>query len=216
MAQIGFESEAALVRAFDKFLARTGTGRWRVAHELDTGVGLADVVLYRPIRSQGKSLESLALVNPRLAALCSPDVAGSITSWPALAKLVGGNDESAKRAFRQLELAGLATRRNEAIRVRSMPRAPFEDIVAVEAKLRNWTVALSQAYRNLQFAHESWVLIDATCHLSSRAKETFEARGVGLASLSQQGELWIHATARHGSPFSKTKFWRTQAMLARL
>src|SRR4051812_28310029 len=58
------------------------------------------------------------------------------------------------------------------------------NIIAVEAKLKDWKYALHQAYRNTSFAHQSFVLLPkvmamaAACFIGE-----FEKRGVGLCYL---------------------------------
>jgi hypothetical protein len=93
---------------------------------------------------------------------------------------------------------------------------PFEKIIAIEAKLRNWQSALSQAYRNKQFADQSWVVLDHACHISAvRNLEKFLRAGVGLTSLTVGGELHIHSMAASNLDFSRQKRWAAQAAIAR-
>jgi hypothetical protein len=57
-------------------------------------------------------------------------------------------------------------------------------LIAIEAKLRDWRLALQQAYRNTCFAHKSFVLLPKKGALSAAVfREEFETRDVGLCYL---------------------------------
>jgi len=64
------------------------------------------------------------------------------------------------------------------------------ELIAFEAKLNKWRVALNQAYRNSSFANYSYVILPM---LSSRKalkeEHEFVRRGVGLCSIDQSGIL---------------------------
>jgi hypothetical protein len=72
------------------------------------------------------------------------------------------------------------------------------EIVAFEAKLRDWRTALHQAYRNTTFARRAFVVMpsDPATRVASN-KLHFEQRGVGLMSFSRKGcEFLIDAERR--------------------
>jgi hypothetical protein len=92
---------------------------------------------------------------------------------------------------------------------------PFTNVVAIEAKLKDWSRALVQAYRNKQFAEESWVLIDHAYARSALTNATrFAHSGVGLASLDSSGNLFIHVVSERREPLSRTHEWQCQGALA--
>ena len=92
---------------------------------------------------------------------------------------------------------------------------PFERLIAIEAKISDWQRVLVQAYRNLQFADESWVVLDHTYIRPAIAQlERFKAAGVGLASIDRNRGLFIHHDAPVQGPVSLGKRWQAQAVLA--
>jgi len=100
--------------------------------------------------------------------------------------------------------------------LKSVKKAPFETIIALEAKLSDWSRALVQAYRNRQFADESWVVLDHRFYKAALAQlERFDRSGVGLASVDLSGNLYIHHVAPSAPAMSATKRWHAQAALAR-
>ena len=73
-------------------------------------------------------------------------------------------------------------------------------IIAFEAKLRKWRQALHQAYRNLCFAHRSYVVLpEKTALIAARYEEEFLTRGVGLCYVNDD-ELVILREAIANEP----------------
>jgi hypothetical protein len=59
-------------------------------------------------------------------------------------------------------------------------------LLAFEAKLERWRQALAQAYRNLCFAHQSYVVLPrATAERAARYDAEFVRRGVGLCHVDR-------------------------------
>lgn len=62
--------------------------------------------------------------------------------------------------------------------------APSKEIIAIEAKLSKWRVALQQAYRNLCFANKSYVLLPyEVAQVACQYEFEFDIRGVGIFCL---------------------------------
>lgn len=75
-----------------------------------------------------------------------------------------------------------------------------DTLIAVEAKLKDWKYALHQAYRNLCFAHRSFVLLPkTTAFIAFRFLAEFERRGVGLCYIDAAGLVVLHDSA-HSAP----------------
>ena len=78
--------------------------------------------------------------------------------------------------------------------------ANADTLIAVEAKLRDWKYALHQAYRNLCFAHRSFVLLPkTTAFIAFRFLAEFERRGVGLCYIDGGSLVVLHDSA-HAAP----------------
>ena len=61
------------------------------------------------------------------------------------------------------------------------------EVIAIEAKLYKWKVALQQAYRNKCFADKSYVLLPAKkAAFAQQYSHEFNKRGVGLCSIEEE------------------------------
>lgn len=94
---------------------------------------------------------------------------------------------------------------------------PFaEEIVAIEAKLRDWRRALYQATRYCDFATESWVVLDELqCRAVESNVEHFIDRGIGLGLLTRGGHLKVLCRPIHRPARSPHRQWEVNAVLAR-
>jgi hypothetical protein len=210
-----FDTEAQLVAVLLSRLRSSRNRSYRIEMELDAGVGLADIVLYKRQPRTTREIQVLAAIPPRLAPLLDPLTACNIQSCEDLAAALGLLKPAAQRVLRQLQQLGLFNGRPSGS-LTSVKISPFETVIAVEAKLSDWSRALVQAYRNRQFADESWVVLDHRYYKAALAHlERFERSGVGLASLDVTGNLYIHCSAPSAPAMSSTKRWHAQAALAR-
>lgn len=212
----GFLSEEALVRAIVEHAKLARPCKYKAFLEVDAGVGIADIVLCSRRPRTTRAIGVLAKIHARLAPLLAPNTAAKVTSRDALERTLGLSRSSAQRVIQQLHQLGILTLRGEGIRLAAVGAEPFPYIVAVEAKLKKWQSALAQAYRNRQFADESWVVLDHRYQAPAAAQlDRFQRSGVGLASVSVSGELFIHQAPIPAPPISTTKRWHAQAALAR-
>ena len=213
-----FATEAELVCAVVRFLSAERSAAFRYIAEHEAGFGRPDLVLYNRAVTEDGDLETLCTVRPRLAPLLSPKAACRIASLEDLARATGTTPRTARSIARQLaavrRLKWKSTTDFEILPIRHFP---FRNVVAVEAKLRDWRRGLVQAYRYREFSSEAWVLLDATQTgpaLKNIAR--FEATGVGLASYSANNELFVHIPARPSEIPDTALAWRTQTMLAKV
>lgn len=212
-----FETEAQLVTELLRCIRRTGRRDWSTVMELDAGVGMADVVLYKRSPRTTRALQLLANINPRLAPLLDHGVALNIDSIESLASALGVSNSSAVRVANELKQCGAARSSTMSkLALSYIKEPPFQLIVALEAKLSHWQQALVQAYRNLQFADESWVVLDHQHHRPALINvERFARSGVGLASIDSSSKLIIHSAARREIVYSRIKRWHAQSALAK-
>lgn len=71
-----------------------------------------------------------------------------------------------------------------------------DTLIAFEAKLKDWKVALHQAYRNTCFAHRSYVLLPKAAALSAMGYSAeFEKRGVGLCYIDGKDLIILQESA---------------------
>ena len=188
---------------------------YRVELEVDAGVGVADLVLTKRAARSTEGLRALASVSPRLAILLSREVGDPIKNWQALAASLGTSKAATQRVISQLSIAGVAKQSRNSLDLFTIKTQPFERLIAVEAKLSDWQRVLVQAYRNLQFADESWVVLDNAFIRPALAQlERFKIAGVGLASIDRERGLFVHHAAMSLGPVSLGKRWQAQAVLA--
>lgn len=196
-------------------MKRTRRREYKVEMEVDAGVGIADLVLTKRAAHSTKGLRALGGVPPRLAVLLSPEVGGAIKTRKALSTSLGTSDAATQRVIRQLSLAGVAKQAGLSLELLTVKIPPFDRLIAVEAKLSDWQRVLIQGYRNLQFADESWVVLDhAFIRPAIVQLERFRGAGVGLASIDRERGLFIHHAATDEGPVSQGKRWQAQAVLA--
>lgn len=75
-----------------------------------------------------------------------------------------------------------------------------QNVIAFEAKLKDWKTALQQAYRNTCFAHCSYVVLPKQAALDAlRFAGEFEKRGVGLCYVDDSA-LVVLRESLHSEP----------------
>ena len=75
------------------------------------------------------------------------------------------------------------------------------EVVAIEAKLTKWRDALDQAYRNMCFAHYSFVCVPVEVAVRAvRHAAEFQGRGVGLCTIDGN-QIVILCDAAENQPF---------------
>lgn len=210
-----FESEEQLVQAIIACIRRARRREYRVELEVDAGVGVADLILAKRTPRSTGALRSLGSISPRLAVLLSPELGPTIKNRQTLAASLGTSEAAARRVIAQLSASGVAAKSRDSVSLSTVANPPFERIIAVEAKISDWRRVLVQAYRNLQFADESWAVLDHACIRPAIAQlERFKVAGVGLASINRDQKLFIHYGATMQGPMSQGKRWQAQAVLA--
>ena len=71
------------------------------------------------------------------------------------------------------------------------------EVLAFEAKLTKWRIALDQAYKNTSFANQSYIVLpEAIANRSKRYTYEFEKRGVGICYISE-GNICVILEARY-------------------
>ena len=74
-------------------------------------------------------------------------------------------------------------------------------VLAFEAKLKKWKIALQQAYRNKCFADLSFVLLpESYISTAQKNKDEFDRRGVGLCYITKNNNVNIVFNAKPSEP----------------
>ena len=214
---MGFQTEEELVREFIVFATRSMPTGWKWTKEFDGGLGVADIVFIKQATQSQHARKQLREIPARLAALYSQDMSQKNLSSEEFRSLLGTSHTQTMRVINLLKkLKTITQNKDKTLKIKTVTKPPFSPIISIEAKLGDWRRALIQACRYTQFSHESWVLLDAAKETSAKKNiELFQRTGIGLASFSKDGNLFVHHKAEHREPTSREKFWRAQAVLAK-
>jgi hypothetical protein len=215
-----FGTEAELVKLLMKVgHAMSPTKGWPtsgVISEFDSSFGRADLVLYN-LKEDWKDALGLGEICPRWAyALKSLPYRKSFSLGEFLS-LTGVSQKSGSLALNQFVELGYChklRKKDEWVKV-NQPRAIVSEILAIEAKLRDWNRALSQAYRYKEYASQSWVVLDSASVKPAIAHvNKFEHLNVGLGSINREGSFSIHYKPKKSKPQSSHRFWQANAQIA--
>lgn len=213
-----FQSEYKLVSAFEGMLQDTPEyDGWKVLREFESVDGVADVVFFELNQATDRA-RRLGGIPPRWAyALRSLPYRKKFSvhdfaAWTGVTVRHAGQmlERYHVHGFCEPDVVG-----NTWVKIQR-PQLLSTRIHAVEAKLRDWRRALRQAYRYLDYACQSWVLLDASsvgpaiAHLNE-----FARLNIGLASLSTESKIMIHFVPRSSVPRSGMRFWQANAEIAR-
>jgi len=214
---VPFKSEASLVCAAKRIVSPQLGDVVRLTDEFNCEDGIADLVIYQ-LQKNWRLSANLRHLSPRWAAALSalPYRRGFTVDWFRACNLV--TRQRALEALREYELAGFCEQtsvKNKWIKVRQ-PKPVTVQICAIEAKLRDWRRALTQAARYRAFAHQSWVLLDeATIRPALANLDQFARLNVGLASISVDGDFFHYHIPEKREPSDRWRFWIANVLLAR-
>ncbi|GAB7009509.1 hypothetical protein [Halorubrum trueperi] len=80
---------------------------------------------------------------------------------------------------------------------------------SIELKLSKWKKALRQAFRGKGFSEYQCVVMDAEyVDRALENRQRFEEHGIGLMSLTEDGEYEIHLPPERNNPYSLINRWR--------
>lgn len=218
MNKSSFSTELQLVEMFSKFLRQGGVSNdVHIASEVETGYGIADLVLYSLDNDHHLEISRFSEIPQRFAVLLSNALKTKKFDPKSLSVYTGVNDRSSKSLLYNFVKLNVARRINSDIyEISKYKNSPISKIVSIEAKLSNWKRALDQAYRYKEFSHQSWVLLDHS-KIGGALKniDRFKKAGVGLASFSTTGNLYLLATPKWENPKSNEKYWSASVVLAK-
>jgi hypothetical protein len=76
----------------------------------------------------------------------------------------------------------------------------LEDVTTIEVKVSNWRRAIHQAIRNTIVAHKSYIALPDHVAFRVRNEELVKANGLGILSISQNGDVTVARRARKAPP----------------
>ena len=210
------KTEADLVNLYLRTTQKRRSKQTIVTTEFDCENGIADIVLAN-LTKNWRSYSLIGCITPRWAFALKDLPYRRVFSLDTFRALSGTSSSRARAALNEFTKAGYCQQKNskqEWIKIKE-PRQIVTEIRAIEAKLKDWSRALIQAHRYLDFADESIVLLDhAYVHVALENLRAFKALGVSLASISNDGKIYNHFQASKIEPRSKIRRWQSNAILA--
>lgn len=189
-----FERETDLVSSFKihsrKFLneiCNKSISRYFIISEFDSYVGVADIIIgtYRPYLSRKNQRESINLnwVKPLQDFLL-----GQVFSFEDFKKRYNLSSNSARLWLDEYVDAGFISKNKQNIYlVKKEYEFITDNVIAIEAKLKNWRKALSQANRYRKFSDFSFVLLDeSNAKAAIRNITLFKENNIGLITMNKE------------------------------
>lgn len=199
--------EYAFVQDFldriSKHLGRTESIKTAIFIEPQLDSGYPDIVIVRYSLKDNLTFptERLALTNMHLKVLCEIDKQKKI-SIARLSSILGYELPVLTVVVCELEKAGLVR-----CRARSVERMPYRNyfcikkIVAIEAKIDKWSVAIEQAVHNTRFADESYILMKRD-KCSAIVENRCNDLGIGVLLMNGDIHRAVKASIdKHAKPY---------------
>lgn len=212
----GFKTERALVSHFVAAAKTYPPSESRlICTEFDATNGIADIVQVR-LRKNWKDNISLGKIYPRWAFALHQLPYRRVFSTQYFQEMCGTSRSTTLAILRHFTRLSYCVRRRKGWLKQRQLKPLATEIVSIEAKLSDWRRALNQAYRHLDYAHRSWVLLDAT--RSSAALKNlsrFKRLNLGLIILAPGRRPRVLFSPKKCLPKSGLRFWFANAELGR-
>ena len=171
-----------------------------VLREVNVGFGRADIVV---VEHTPCSYQQKVLLKHDISIYKAIEKQGQ-SSVTAIVESTRLNKQQVNNSLEKLgELGYITWRCPETIELAKRYESTIRDVIAIEAKLKDWKRALNQAYRYKWFASRSYVLLD-DAHLRPAIKNlsAFQSLGVGLISLDLEGNWKMIYEPTPGEPIN--------------
>lgn len=213
-----FDSELALVTFFEQLIdLHIDRGNTGILREFDSPNGVADIVLFE-LHSHWEQSVALKDVPPRWAYWLHSLPYPECFKTDDASRIAGTTRRQAITFLNLVTDAGFCERidSQDAWRVVFQPKPFVQDFYAIEAKLRDWKRALSQASRYRDYAVQSWVLLDEYAVRPALDNiDLFEHLNIGLATIAYSAEITAHFVPHVTAPKSQLRYWQANAEAAR-
>lgn len=175
---------SAKIQSFLAEILNKPINRHFVIEEFNSNFGVADLVLgtYKPYLSKRGCRESINIdwLEPLIHLK-----KGDIIDFDIFTDKYNFSKKSARLRFQQYSEAGFITQFDSNCFIVKKEYAPVIDkVIAIEAKLKNWRRALTQAQRYKKFADYTFVLLDkAYAAPALKSINKFKSMNVGLITM---------------------------------
>ena len=179
-----------------------------VGRSLPLGAGMPDlaVVVFDPCLAAAKD------GSHRDAAVLAYLRRVSCATVATTAQRTGLKEQVVYESISRLAGVGAVCRSGEGYRLNQRWRSILSKVVAIEAKVSNWSGAVSQAIRNTVFAHQSFIAIPE--HVAFRAPLDTACARFGIGVLAVGDEVRIVRRARTQRPKVWSYYYRLAAVVA--
>lgn len=174
----------------------------QILEEVDLGFGVADLVISKLSPRRKKSSVSLSYFDVIVYRIIETE---KEISFDALKNVTKSNTTILNRSLKKLTQGSYVDKNDNLIRLNKTYKGVSLSNIAIEAKLKNWRRALTQAFRYKWFADKSFVVLDSK-HFKPALNNIgeFKKLNVGLAEIAKEGQLVIHYKPQKEAPINPT------------
>jgi hypothetical protein len=218
ISTIRFNTEAQLVSLFEGIVGhKIDQNSSGLISEFECGDGIADIVLYELHKGWNNSLILGEIPTRWMYALRNLPYRKNFTTIDFISRTNVTRNTALQMLNHYAELGFCEIKNKPDTWAKIIqPKQIINNIIAVEAKLKHWQRALTQAVRYRDYANQSWVLLDEhNTRPAIKNIEQFERLNIGLASLSTSGNITTYLVPQHSIPKSTLRFWQANAEIAR-
>jgi hypothetical protein len=174
-----------------------------VLEEVNLGFGIADLVISKINKHQSPS-NSWSYFDILIYKIIETDLNVSMELLKSITK---AKESQIRKSLEMLILESYINQQDSIFRIKKSYKSISTKTIAIEAKLKNWTRALDQAYRYKWFATQSYVVLDSK-HVLPACKNIvkFIELNVGLAEINPDGLLKVHFKPKEEKPIDDKMF----------
>jgi hypothetical protein len=199
--------EDSVAASIGDLFGATDPARWRVLGSAQVGAGNPDltVVRYRANVTRFPGVHPLEHYVLGYLRLTTGARAATV------ARRLGLDVSIAEDILSRLHTQSVLLKSQGVYALRPTWRTILQDVIAIEAKVRDWRRAARQAIRNLVFAYESYIAVPSEVGARIEGADIFARFGLGLLAVGREGEVTILRRAHRQPP----KVWSYYYYLAR-
>ncbi len=188
---MSFESEYEAVNVLEKNFNLSCFNLEKIisAREFSIGFGIADLV-YFELSNNLETETNTPIISDSAIAILKFFRNDILFTAEQISELAFVSIRTAKKKLKELVEAGYLEFKNKVYTLKRAYRPIVEKVIAIEVKLYNWKKALSQAFKYMVFANQSYVAMDADfVHRAKANISEFQKCNIGLLSITSEGDI---------------------------
>ena len=187
-----------------------GSGSSWIGGSMPIGAGMPDLLVVS-YKSEISSFENPNVLDDNiLGYLRTVNFVGIET----ISERIGESRETVSYKLKYLEKYKIVLRSKRNYRLLPIWRNILPQVIAIEAKVKNWQVAIKQAARNRLFAHRSFIALPCDTSKRIRSEPILGQLGIGLLSVDQSGDVSILKQGRSSTPKIWTYYYKIASFIA--